>query len=92
MAACYATTFASAAAQEGVRLWTLKVRAENEIDLREQVGLSRDPIVQRVKSPVEATGASREKLAELKRLADERCPGVECVTRSIPRETVLASE
>ncbi len=90
MAACYATTFASAAAQEGVRLTTLKVRAENDIDLRKQLGLTHDPIVQRVKFTVEAAGAPREKLEQLKRIADERCPGVECVTRSIPLETVLA--
>ena len=32
MAACYATTFAGAAAQEGVDLTALKVRAENEVD------------------------------------------------------------
>lgn len=90
MAACYATTFASAAAEEGVELSTLKVRAENDIDLRKQLGLSQDPIVQRVKFTVEATGASRETLERLKRAADARCPGVECVTRSIPLETILA--
>ena len=90
MAACYGTTFASAAAQEGVDLTKLIVRAENDIDLRKQIGLSRDPIIQRVKFTVEAEGAPREHLERLKRLADERCPGVECVTRSIPLETVLA--
>ena len=90
MAACYATTFASAAAQEGVALTRLKVRAENDIDLRKQIGLSHDPIVQRVKFTVEAEGAPRAVLERLKQHADERCPGVECVTRSIPLETVLA--
>ena len=90
MAACYATTFASAAAAEGVDLSTLKVRAENDIDLRKQIGRSKDPIVQRVKFTVEAEGAPRAVLERLKQHADERCPGVECVTRSIPLETVLA--
>lgn len=90
MAACYATTFAGVAAQEGVSLTALKVRAENEMDLRKQVGLSRDPIIHRVKFTVEAAGAPRDVLEGLKKMADERCPGVECVTRSIPLETVLA--
>lgn len=90
MAACYGTTFASAAAQEDVDLTVLKVRAENDIDLRKQIGLGQDPIIQRVRFTVEAAGAPREVLERLKRLADERCPGVECVTRSIPLETVLA--
>ncbi len=90
MAACYATTFASAAAPEDVGLTKLTVRAENDLDLREQVGLSRDSIIQRVKFTVEAAGAPRDLLARLKTLADERCPGVECLTRSIPLETILA--
>lgn len=90
MAACYATSFASVAAQEGVSLTTLKVRAENELDLRKQIGLGKDPIIQGVKFTLEASGAPRQTLERLKRLADERCPGVECVTRSIPLETVLA--
>ncbi len=90
MAACYATTFASVAAQEGVELTRLQVRAENDLDLRKQIGLGKDPIIQRVKFTLEAAGPSRDVLKRLKRLADERCPGVECVTRSIPLETVLA--
>ena len=90
MAACYATTFASVAAQEGVSLTGLKVRAENELDLRKQIGLSKDPIIQRVKFIVDASGPPREVLERLKHSADERCPGVECVTRSIPLETLLA--
>ena len=90
MAACYAVTFAGAAAQEGVGLTTLKVRAENDMDLRKQFGVGKDPLIPRVKFTVEAAGAPRDVLERLKRLADERCPGVECVTRSIPLETVLA--
>lgn len=90
IAACYATTFASVAAQEGASLTVLKMRAENELDLRKQIGLSMDPIIQRVKFTVKAAGAPRAELERFKRMADERCPGVECVSRSIPLETVLA--
>lgn len=89
MAACYATTFVGAAAAEGVPLTKVRVRAENDVDLRKQLGLSKDPIVQRVKFTVWAEGAPREALERLKRLADERCPAVECVTRAIPLETAL---
>lgn len=90
MAACYATTYAAAAAQEGVQLTALRVRAENEVDLRKQMGLGKEPIIERVKFTVWAEGAPREQLQRLKQLADERCPGVECVTRAIPLETTLA--
>lgn len=89
LAACYATTYAAGAAQEGVQLTSLRVRAENDVDLRKQLGLSKDPIVQRVRFTVWAEGAPRETLERLKRLADERCPGVECVSRPVPLETVL---
>lgn len=89
MAACYATTFAMAAAQEGVALTSLRVRAENQLDLRKQMGLTRDPIVQRVKFTVRAQGAPPEVLARLKELADERCPAVECLQRAVPYETTL---
>lgn len=89
MAACYATTFVASAAEQGVALAKVRVRAENDLDLRKQVGLGKDPIIQRVKFTVWAEGAPRETLQRLKQLADERCPGVECVTRAIPLETVL---
>jgi uncharacterized OsmC-like protein len=89
MAACYATTYAGAAAMEGVPLTALRVAVENEMDLRKQLGLTIEPIIQRVRFTVHAEGAPREQLQRIKELADERCPGVECVTRSIPLETAL---
>lgn len=89
LAACFAVTFAAVATSEGIRLTKLQVTAENWMDLRKQMGLSKDNIIQRVKFSVEAAGADRAILARLLKLAEERCPGSECVTRAIPLETVL---
>lgn len=90
LAACFAVTFAAAATAEGVRLTRLQVTAENWMDLRKQMGLSRDDIIEKVRFTVEAEGADRATLERVRRLAEERCPGSECVTRAIPLETVLA--
>jgi uncharacterized OsmC-like protein len=90
LAACFAVTFAAVATAEGVQLKRLDVTAENWMDLRKQMGLSKDDIIERVKFTVHAEGADRATLERLLKLAEERCPGSECVTRSIPLETVLA--
>ncbi|MDJ0269763.1 MAG: OsmC family protein [Aigarchaeota archaeon] len=89
LAACFAVTFAATASSEGIQLKKLEVTAENWIDLKKQIGLSKDPIIERIKLTVRAEGASREVLERLLKISEERCPGVECVTRSIPFETVL---
>jgi len=90
MAACFAVTFAAVATGEGVALTKLEVTAQNWMDLRKQLGLSTNNIVQKVKFTVKAEGASREQLEKILALAEQRCPGAECVTRSIPLETELA--
>jgi uncharacterized OsmC-like protein len=90
LAACFAVTYAAAATMEGVALSRLEVTAENWMDLRKQMGLTKDHIIERVKFTVVAEGAPRPVLERLLNLAEERCPGSECVTRAIPLETVLA--
>lgn len=84
LAACFAVTYAAVATAEGVQLTKLQVTAENWMDLRKQMGLSTDDIIERVKFTVEAGGAPREVLEKLVRMAEQRCPGTECVTRAIP--------
>lgn len=90
LAACFAVTYAAVATAEGIRLTKLQVTAENWMDLRKQMGLSKDNIIDRVRFTVDAAGADRATLQRLMRLAEERCPGSECVTRAIPLETVLS--
>lgn len=89
LAACFAVTFAASATKEGIKLTKLEVTAENWMDLRKQMGISGDNIIERVKFTVHASGAPREALMKILKLAEERCPGSECVTRSIPLEVEI---
>lgn len=85
LSACFAVTFAATATKEGVTLKSLRVTAENKMDLRKQMGLSKENIIQSVKFRVHAEAdVPRSTLEKILKLAEERCPGTECVTRSIP--------
>ncbi len=89
LGACFAVTFAATAAQEGVKLSTLEVTAENFMDLRKQLGLSKDHSIEKVRLTVHAEGADRKTIERLVKLTEERCPGTEAVVRSLPLEVVV---
>ncbi|MEW6366560.1 MAG: OsmC family protein [Acidobacteriota bacterium] len=88
LAACFAGTFVSLAAMDGVTLSSLRVIAENQLDLTRPMGLGDKPVVEKVtlRLLVESD-ADDARLQELERLARERCPGVYCLTQPIPLET-----
>ena len=73
--ACFATTFAAAATSEGVQLRQLTVTVQNWMDLRRQMGLADENIIEKVKLFVAAHGVSRDELKKLVTLSGERCPG-----------------
>ncbi|MDP3766126.1 MAG: OsmC family protein [Nanoarchaeota archaeon] len=84
LAACFAQTFASIAAEKGIKLDKLKVAAENKVNLSKALGLSNEPIVERVKLSVEVlSNSDKARLKEIEALAKERCPGVYCLTNPI---------
>ncbi len=83
LAACYAQTFASIAAEKGVELKKLKVAAENKVNLSRALGLGNEPIVERVKLLIEVSDFNKDKIKEIEQLAKERCPGVYCLTNPI---------
>ena len=84
LAACFAQTFASVAAEKGIELKKLKIIAENKVNLSRALGLSDEPIVERVKLSVEVSSeADKGRLKEIEELAKERCPGVYCLTNPI---------
>lgn len=90
MAACYAGTFASLAAGQGVELKALSVVAENRVDLSRSMGLSDNPVVEGVSLTLHVDAdADNSILRELERMARDRCPGVYCLTEPIPLETRL---
>ena len=83
LAACFAQTFASIAAEKGIELKKLKVTAENKVNLSRALGLSNEPIVEGVQLIVEVSNSDKDKLKEIGQLAKERCPGVYCLTNPI---------
>lgn len=89
LAACFAQTFASIAAEKGIKLKELKVSAENKVNLSKALGLSDEPIVEKVKLQVRASSENRQNLDKIRRLAEERCPGVYCLTNPIRLEVEL---
>lgn len=90
--ACYAMTYAQEAAKQGIRLRALRARTEAEVDMTRALGVSENAPVERIDWYLEVDAdAPRETLDELKRLADDHCPGVYCVSNAIELETHLAA-
>lgn len=84
LASCFAQTFASVAAEKGIKLDKLKIAAENKVNLSMALGLGNEPIVERVKISVEVSSeAEEDKLKDIENLAKQRCPGVYCLTNPI---------
>ncbi len=84
LASCYAFTFAALAAMEGVALRKLEVETEGHIDVSKVFGLSDDPIVEEVRWRVVVdSDADDQTIERLKKLAEERCPAVYCLTNPV---------
>lgn len=89
-ASCYAATFATMAAMEGVELKSFKVHAESSLDFSRVLGLSENPIATGVKFTIEVSSdAPAGKIREIEELSKERCPAVYCLTNPIPLSTEL---
>jgi uncharacterized OsmC-like protein len=84
-ASCFAGTFAAVAAAEGIALDALEVRVENEVDLSLPMGVADRPVTQGMKAVLKVKSkAPRQRLEEIRRHAERRCPGVYCITNPIP--------
>ena len=90
LAACFAGTFMSMATIMRIKIHDLKVSAENFTDLSKTLGLTDNPIVERVKIVTNVkSDAKEEQIKEIEEMANERCPGVYCLVNPIPLETEL---
>ncbi len=90
LATCFAGTFMSTATMMGVKIESLKVSAENSMDFSKTIGLTNNPITERVKITTEVKADADEKqLKNLETLARERCPGVYCIVNPVPLELEL---
>ena len=90
--ACYAMTYAQEAARQGVELRSVTARTEAEVDMSRALGVTDNPPVERIDWHLEVDAdAPREQLEELKRIADEHCPGVYCVRNPVELTTHLVA-
>jgi uncharacterized OsmC-like protein len=92
MASCFALTFAILAARQGVRLSKLAIDAECNLNFGKYLDVNEEPVVEEVRFRVtaESSDATREKLSELIRMAEERCPAVYMLVHSIRVQAELA--
>ena len=86
--ACYAMTYAQEAARRGVELRSLRARVEVDVDQSRALGVT-DNAPGRAHRLVPGRRRRRAsaKLAELKRAADEHCPGAYCIRNPIDLRT-----
>ncbi len=90
MAACYTATYALVASQMGIKLERLSVRLESNMDYSRVFGVSQAPLVHCVDVTLQVKAdAPAEKLHEIERLAQERCPAVYCLTNPIQLHAAL---
>jgi uncharacterized OsmC-like protein len=86
--ACYAMTFATEAAREGVELRALHGRITTVVDMARSLGLGEQPPVDQITWALDVDAdVSAETIARVKTLADQRCPGVFCLRNPMLLET-----
>jgi uncharacterized OsmC-like protein len=85
---CYASTFAMQAAMAGIEIKTLRSRLRLNVDFRGALGVADvEPLdVFRFEIDVQ-TDASDADIAQVKQLADERCPAIWAMDHQVPHTT-----
>ncbi len=69
---------------ENVRLKKLEISVVGNLDVSRVLGLSDNPIVEEVKFSVKVdSDADEDKIDKLKKLAEERCPAIYCLTNPV---------
>lgn len=93
LTSCFASTFMTLAAMEGIAIKTARFAGECNVDFSKTFGLSDNPIIESAKFKVTVKSeASKETLDRLTKLAEERCPGMYSLTNKIKVETELSAE
>lgn len=92
-ASCFTATYAAVAAQENVELKSLRVKAESHVDFSRVFGLTENPPVEKVSITLFVqSDAPQEKLQEIEKLAQKRCPAIYCITNPVPLSTQIVIE
>lgn len=75
---CFVATFTSVAASQGVKLKKLNVNAECSVNFAKTFDVADEPITEGIKFEIEAESenADKDRLKELLKMAEERCPAM----------------
>ncbi|MDQ6666950.1 MAG: OsmC family protein [Thermoproteota archaeon] len=82
---CFIATFASVAASQGVKFTKLVVNTECTINFAKTFDLANEPITEGINFEIEteSENADKQKLQELVKMAEERCPAVYSMSHEI---------
>ncbi|MDQ6862389.1 MAG: OsmC family protein [Thermoproteota archaeon] len=82
---CFIATFASVAASQGVKLTRLIVNTECMINFAKTFDLADEPITEGINFEIaaESENADKQKLQELVKMAEERCPAMYSMSHAI---------
>jgi uncharacterized OsmC-like protein len=90
--ACYAMTFAQEAAHQGVQIRALRAKAHARVDQSHALGVTDNPPVAQIDWHLELEAdAPAQRLEDIKRIADDHCPGAYCVRNPIELHTHLST-
>src|SRR6266487_1895271 len=88
---CFIATFVSVAATKGIRLTKLNVNTECMINFAKTFDIADEPITEGINFQIEAESdnASKEKLQELIKMAEVRCPAMYSMKHEIMVNTTI---
>lgn len=93
LAACFASSFVTAATARGVSLQSFEVAAEVEVNLSRSLGFSQDPPMKGMTLSLRVqSDATREVLEEIAEVARSRCPAVFCLTNPMELQIRMTGE
>ena len=75
---CFIATFASVAASQAIKLTRLKVNAECSINFAKTFDVANEPITEGIRFEIDAQAenADKQRLQEILKMAEERCPAM----------------
>jgi uncharacterized OsmC-like protein len=91
IASCFIATFVSVAASKEIRLTKLNVNTECMINFAKTFDIADEPITEGINFQIEAESdnASKEKLQELLKMAEVRCPAMYSMKHEIKVNTTI---
>jgi uncharacterized OsmC-like protein len=91
IASCFIATFVSVAASKEIRLTKLNVNTECMINFAKTFDIADEPITEGINFQIEAKSdnASKEKLQELIKMAEERCPAMYSMKHEVKVNAVI---